>query len=319
MDFVPSRLWRLCRCCSYAKAEICMGLVELCGLLSFRYGFECRLRFLLVEPIAELGSFDSSTLCDPQSTRRAAEARIHYSSRAVAPSSVQVMLQIKSISCQWHLFSMDSMEAQEKLPTIQGVRGIYYTGAWCSYGFHEDGIRASVGIVQQLGCALPWVPRSLNPKTRWMDTLWLKTFHTFAQRGFQRGLLRVILPNGSELQYGDGCSDPVLSEEWRHSPKCCATIRVFNMSLFKKIAFKADTGLAEGYMDDDFAVDDIGSLMAIAAVNAARLTKNQKLLGIWGCYGNVLLFLTKSLRVNTIEGSRRHIKEHYDIGNAYYK
>jgi hypothetical protein len=34
------------------------------------------------------------------------------------------------------------VQAQAQLPNIQGKRGIYFAGAWCGYGFHEDGIKA---------------------------------------------------------------------------------------------------------------------------------------------------------------------------------
>lgn len=211
------------------------------------------------------------------------------------------------------------MEAQEQLEFIQGVRGIYYAGAWCGYGFHEDGIRSSVAVVQKLGCSLPWIPRSLCPKWSLMESFWLKTFTSFCKKGIKRGSLHFILPNGSELHFGDGRTDPSNSVEWRKGAKLRATVRVFSMTMFRKLVFRMDTGLAEAFMDGDFAVDDIGSLMSIAAENAASLTRNQKSLGIWSYWGQWLLSIAKPLRSNTIQGSQRNIKKHYDIGNELYK
>jgi predicted NAD/FAD-binding protein len=41
---------------------------------------------------------------------------------------------------------------------------VYFAGAWCSYGFHEDGIKAAVAAVGHLGVQVPWEPISTSPK-----------------------------------------------------------------------------------------------------------------------------------------------------------
>ena len=51
------------------------------------------------------------------------------------------------------------MAAQSRLPELQDHRGTYYAGAWCGYGFHEDGIKAAVEAVKTMGATVPWVPR----------------------------------------------------------------------------------------------------------------------------------------------------------------
>ena len=55
--------------------------------------------------------------------------------------------------------SAASVAAQAQLPQLQGHRGTYYAGAWAGYGFHEDGIRSAVAVVEAMGGSLPWVPR----------------------------------------------------------------------------------------------------------------------------------------------------------------
>lgn len=52
-----------------------------------------------------------------------------------------------------------SIAAQAQLPSLQGHRDTYYAGAWTAYGFHEDGIRSAVAVVEAMGGSLPWVPR----------------------------------------------------------------------------------------------------------------------------------------------------------------
>ena len=34
---------------------------------------------------------------------------------------------------------------------LQGTGGVYFAGAWCGYGFHEDGIKAAVAAVEAMG------------------------------------------------------------------------------------------------------------------------------------------------------------------------
>lgn len=49
-------------------------------------------------------------------------------------------------------------EAQRKLPGIQGMDRVYFCGAWATYGFHEDGLKAGMKVAQLLGAKVPWVP-----------------------------------------------------------------------------------------------------------------------------------------------------------------
>lgn len=49
-----------------------------------------------------------------------------------------------------------AIQAQQQLKHIQGTHGCYFAGAWGSYGFHEDGLKSAIRVVQQLGVATPW-------------------------------------------------------------------------------------------------------------------------------------------------------------------
>ena len=57
---------------------------------------------------------------------------------------------IKAISYQHPLFSTESIKAQEKMNNIQGSNGIYFSGAWMRYGFHEDGILSTKKAIKKL-------------------------------------------------------------------------------------------------------------------------------------------------------------------------
>lgn len=49
-----------------------------------------------------------------------------------------------------------AIECQRRLPSIQGQRRTWYCGAWCGYGFHEDGLRSAIAVAQDMGLAIPW-------------------------------------------------------------------------------------------------------------------------------------------------------------------
>lgn len=54
------------------------------------------------------------------------------------------------------IFDEAAIQAQAKVPSINGVDRISYVGAWQRYGFHEDGIWSAVRVVKQLGAKIPW-------------------------------------------------------------------------------------------------------------------------------------------------------------------
>lgn len=57
---------------------------------------------------------------------------------------------IKKLGYEHPLFDKPAIVAQEKIPTIQGRHGFYFSGAWMRYGFHEDGIWAAKMAVKKL-------------------------------------------------------------------------------------------------------------------------------------------------------------------------
>ena len=51
-------------------------------------------------------------------------------------------------------FDGAALNAQTNLPSIQGVNRTWYCGAWCGYGFHEDGLQSALKVCAQIA-ALP--------------------------------------------------------------------------------------------------------------------------------------------------------------------
>nr|WP_312989339.1 FAD-dependent oxidoreductase [Comamonas koreensis] len=48
------------------------------------------------------------------------------------------------------VFDQAAIDAQRQLPQLQGQLRTWYCGAWCGYGFHEDGLRSGLAAAQSL-------------------------------------------------------------------------------------------------------------------------------------------------------------------------
>lgn len=64
-------------------------------------------------------------------------------------------------------FDTAAISAQRELSTIQGTRRIWFAGAWCGYGFHEDGLQSGLNVAHALGSTVEWAheitPMSSSP------------------------------------------------------------------------------------------------------------------------------------------------------------
>ena len=154
------------------------------------------------------------------------------------------------------LFNQKALQAQGKLTgELQGQGGVWFVGAWCGYGFHEDGIRSAVHMAEKL-CALkkvtPWEPVSCAAKLPLSSQLWTELFSRFGAAMLPQGAaLRIVLPNGSERLIGDAAAPP----------KSTAVLRVIDTALFAKVVLRSDIGLGEAYMDGAFHTPDLFQLL----------------------------------------------------------
>jgi len=55
------------------------------------------------------------------------------------------------------VFDAAAMLAQREVWSLQGRQRTWFCGAWCGYGFHEDGLQAGLAVAEQLGgVRRPW-------------------------------------------------------------------------------------------------------------------------------------------------------------------
>lgn len=55
-------------------------------------------------------------------------------------------------------FTLSALDGWGKIKSIQGVRRTWFCGAWCGYGFHEDGLSSGLAIAESIdsSCKRPW-------------------------------------------------------------------------------------------------------------------------------------------------------------------
>ena len=53
-------------------------------------------------------------------------------------------------------FDRLAIDAQKDIPSIQGIDGVYFAGAWTRYGFHEDGLLSAVNVAKLFDIETPW-------------------------------------------------------------------------------------------------------------------------------------------------------------------
>ncbi|MEQ8967303.1 MAG: FAD-dependent oxidoreductase [Azospirillaceae bacterium] len=63
-------------------------------------------------------------------------------------------------------FDAAAVAAQDRLGRIQGADRLWFCGAWCGYGFHEDGLSAGLAVAEALGARRPWSIEEVSPAGR---------------------------------------------------------------------------------------------------------------------------------------------------------
>jgi cyclopropane-fatty-acyl-phospholipid synthase len=90
---------------------------------------------------------------------------------------------------------------------------------------------------------------------------------------------------------------------------------VHDERFFVRALTGADIGMGESYMDGDWTTPDLVSLVRLAVRNLRTLDTQHKFLsGIRALASRV----RHKLRSNTLAGSKKNIRAHYDLGNEFY-
>ena len=65
--------------------------------------------------------------------------------RPIAPDKI-----LAEFAYSHPVFDQAAIQAQQRLPSIQGQQRTWYAGAWAGYGFHEDGLKSGYAAADAL-------------------------------------------------------------------------------------------------------------------------------------------------------------------------
>ena len=89
-------------------------------------------------------TYDMNTLQGIQSADRYLVSL--NSSAMIKPSKV-----LRRFEYDHPVFNQGCVEAQEKLLAINGAGRTWFCGAWCGFGFHEDGVKSALRVARDFG------------------------------------------------------------------------------------------------------------------------------------------------------------------------
>jgi cyclopropane-fatty-acyl-phospholipid synthase len=116
------------------------------------------------------------------------------------------------------------------------------------------------------------------------------------------GTLTVITPEQARLVYRGPA----------HGPE--AVLVLHRWRTLRRLLLQGDVSFAEAYMDGDWSSQDPAALLELAVRNMGPLSPAIDGISVARLINRIL----HRLRANTLSGSRRNIRHHYDLGNAFY-
>lgn len=133
---------------------------------------------------------------------------------------------------------------------------------------------------------------------------WCKKFILKGMQRFDRGELTIHLPDGSTKVFGNPFSGVRQS------------MLISNERLFYRLVRDGSIGLGESYMAGEWETDNLSGLLALLLNNSHIIDEER--VNIFRPF-RFIHRLWHSLKSNSLRGSRRNIRAHYDLGNDLFK
>ncbi|GAC1672453.1 MAG: cyclopropane-fatty-acyl-phospholipid synthase family protein [Candidatus Acidiferrum sp.] len=136
----------------------------------------------------------------------------------------------------------------------------------------------------------------------WIDSFAKKLFLR-SLSAMHGGFLEIVCPDAT---YSFGDPDASLR----------AMAVIHDERFFLRAITGADIGIGESYMDGDWSSPDVVALVRVVVRNLRLIDSRNRFFSALRGFASLV---RHRLRANTEEGSRRNIREHYDLGNEFYR
>lgn len=130
-----------------------------------------------------------------------------------------------------------------------------------------------------------------RPQTRFLASL----------EGIRHGRLALTTPEGHRRDFGSTGPE--------------AALHITDWALLSALARRGDVGFGESYVAGHWHSPDLESLLTLAIRNLDHLGGQDRP----GWFAGLGFRLIDRLRANSVAGSSRNIRAHYDVGNEFYQ
>jgi cyclopropane-fatty-acyl-phospholipid synthase len=141
-----------------------------------------------------------------------------------------------------------------------------------------------------------------DSRRRW-DTRLAWLFARKTLESFQHGRLELVCPHQT-YSGGNPANGPG------------ATIVVHDERFFARVLWREEIGMGESYVDGDWSSPDLVAVARFAIRNMGELNRRNR---IASAIHRRWLRLVHTLRANTLRGSRKNIRYHYDLSNDFFR
>ena len=122
--------------------------------------------------------------------------------------------------------------------------------------------------------------------------------------GIGKGTLEIVQTDGSVRSFGG------------RAPGHAVRIMINDNRFYPKVVLGGEVGLGEAFMEGYWDSDDLVGLIEVLIDNREAISEGDTVLS---AAPRALDRAMDFLRRNTMSGSRKNIKEHYDLGNAFFE